>query len=264
MFSLFLPNNTMNITHSLRPTLSSDLTRLIGLATQLEHPVHGMYNYSGQINGPGFFPAAWGGTDPLRPLQGRSVMIVGQDQDSIAGYRRSKGKESEEHTSTWRNLMTLLADAGIPEEACFFTNYIMGIRRSGPATGPSPALACEEFMRHCTALFLEQLRIQQPRIIVPLGMIPFQLLALASEDLRFRAIGTTNFKDIDRRGLASSIVNFELPEPFTAQVVPVCHPSYPQNGRARDLLDRRREADVLVQAFTGTTSAPIAQACPSE
>lgn len=189
------------------------------------------------IHGPGFFPAAWGTLDPAVPLTSRPVMVLGQDQDHISGLSRSIQKRSERYSPTWRNMEALFDQAGIPLEACFFTNFIWGIRvDSKRNTGPSPALAHADFMRGCAALFLEQLQAQRPKMIITLGMIPFQLLSLVSTDMRFMTVGIHDFAQLDARESTTYDVVFDTPDRFSSTVVPICHPSYPQNGTKRQFM----------------------------
>lgn len=215
--------------------LHPELLHLQQLAKELVHPEPTMLNSTAAISGIGFFPAAWGSTEPNAAIAGRPVMVLGQDQDNISGFASSLRKGYETYSPTWRNLLALFAAAAIPLEACFFTNFIMGIRvGSGRSTGPSPALAHPPFMRACAELFLEQLRLQQPRVIITLGMVPFQLLALVSTDLRYRALGITDFEAMDARGLQiNTNVVFDAARGTTTTVVPICHPCLPQNGRRR-------------------------------
>ena len=116
-------------------------------------------------------------------------------------------------------------------------------------------------MRACAQLFLEQLRIQQPRVIITLGMVPFQLLSLVSTDLRYRSLGITEFDDLDARAahLLAHVV-FDDPDPTTATVVPICHPCQPQNGRRRSFRTSTLftdEATLLKVVFMDTSETRI-------
>ena len=212
-----------------------ELASLRARVKELDYAGAGMYNATATIPGMGFFPAAWGGADPTSAIQGRPIMVLGQDQDNMNGLAQSVRKGHETYSPSWRNLLVLLENAGIAPEECFFTNFIMGVRWvSDRNTGPSPALAHPTFMRACAALFLEQLHIQQPRVIITLGMIPFQLLSLVSTDLRYRAVGIKEFEAVDARGLhINANVVFDDAHRTTTTVVPICHPCQPQNGRRR-------------------------------
>jgi uracil-DNA glycosylase len=118
---------------------------------------------------------------------------------------------------------------------CFFTNFIMGVRvNSKRNTGPSPALAHADFMSACLEFFIQQLSAQQPKVIICLGMIPFKLLSLVSSGLRLRSICIETFKDLDARRMnVIPDVEFDALPGRRFVVVPLCHPSYRQNGEQR-------------------------------
>ncbi len=162
-------------------------------------------------------------------------MILGQDQDREGGLARSKKKGDERYSPTWKNMQALFGKAGMSMETCFFTNFIMGVRQqSNRNTGPSPALAHPAFMRASAALFMEQIKVQKPQVIITLGMIPFQLLSLVSTDLRYRAVGVETFEDLAARDmLINTGVVFDDDQRTTITVVPICHPCQPQNSAKR-------------------------------
>jgi uracil-DNA glycosylase len=153
----------------------------------------------------------------------------------MSGLAQSVKKGYETYSPTWRNLLKLFIDAGLDPDACFYTNFIMGVRQNSDRnTGPSPAMAHPAYMQACAALFLEQLQLQQPRLIITLGMVPFKLLALVSTDLRYRALGIEEFKDLDAREVhINANVEFDDARRTTTTVVPLCHPCQPLNGRRR-------------------------------
>jgi uracil-DNA glycosylase len=199
------------------------------------YPAGVMEDRSGRIPGTGFFPGSTGMVEGSKTLEQRRVMVLGQDQDNEKGHDKSEKKGDERYSKTWENMKALFDQAGIDEEDCFFTNYIMGVRvNSKRNTGPSPALAHQAFMRACSAFFMEQLKAQQPTVILTLGMIPFKLLSLVSTSLRFRSIGVESFQALEDRELlvVDEVVFDALPgERFV--VVPLCHPSYRLNGEGR-------------------------------
>lgn len=220
----------MNMTPEIHPELQDLQQR----AERLVYP-EVMMSATAAIPGPGFFPGAWGTWAPASAISGRPIMVLGQDQDRVSGMAQSIRTGNELYSPTWKNLQALFAVAGVPLAACFFTNFIMGVRHSSDRnTGPSPALAYPAFMRACADLFLVQLRTQQPRVIITLGMVPFQLLQLVSTDLRYRALGITEFDALDARGAhLFANVTFDDAAHTSATVLPICHPCQPQNGRRR-------------------------------
>ncbi len=229
-------------------TLPYEQTGMVGLSAKAS------------IGGAGFFPYAWGSVDPGTPLSAMPVMVLGQDQDRVSGLALSIKKGSERYTPTWRNMEALFGEAGIPLEACFFTNFVMGVRQDSKRnTGPSPGLAHADFMQGCAALFLEQLQAQRPKLIITLGMIPFQLLSLVSRDLRFRTVAIADFAHLDERGTTSFDTLFDTPDHYATTVVPICHPCYPQNGAKRkftQVAGPMNEAALLREVYDREVQTP--------
>lgn len=215
--------------------LHPELLHLQEQANKLVYPAGNMINGTAAIPGPGFFPAAWGSMDPALAISSRPIMVLGQDQDNVRGLDQSRKKGYETYSSTWRNLLKLFTEAGLDPDACFYTNFILGVRQNSDRnTGPSPALAYPAFMQACADMFLEQLQLQQPRLIITLGMVPFKLLSLVSADMRYRALGIEEFKDLDARELhINANVAFDDARRTTTTVVSLCHPCQPLNGQRR-------------------------------
>ena len=219
--------------------IAEELEQLQALSRNIPYADTRMLCGTSSIPGAGFFPCAWGSMDPMIPPSQRPIMVLGQDQDRVGGLALSMKKGNERYSPTWKNMEALFKQASLPLDACFYTNFIMGARQeSSRNTGPSPALAHPAFMRGCAAFFLEQLKVQKPQVIITLGMIPFQLLSLVSTDLRLRAVGITEFKDIGARDmLINADVVFDDDQGTTAAVVPICHPCQPQNSKKRVMPD---------------------------
>jgi uracil-DNA glycosylase len=199
------------------------------------YPAGVMEDRSGRIKGAGFFPGSTGMVEGTKALEQRRVMVLGQDQDNQKGHDKSEENGDELYSKTWENMKALFGQAGIDEEDCFFTNFIMGVRMGSKRnTGPSPALAQYAFIHACSLFFMEQLKAQQPTVILCLGMIPFKLLSLVSTSLRFRSIGVENFQDLEERKLlVVDDAQFDALPGERFVVVPLCHPSYRLNGEGR-------------------------------
>ena len=133
-----------------------------------------------------FFPGGyglWGISQgkPLPAMPRHGIMILGND------FGKRLGSRGELNGPTWRGLTNKVKDsskngtisAGVLDEAgvdlskCFFTNAYMGIRSGGPQKGPSSALleldSRGKFLAKCLAFFKDQLRAQEPTLIVSLG-----------------------------------------------------------------------------------------------
>jgi len=121
-----------------------------------------------------------------------------------------------------------LSESNIEEKDCFFTNFLLGIRKdSNTNTGKSPTLKNPNFVNDCANFMIEQIRLQKPKAIICLGLVPFKLLGLISKSLLLKNIGITEFKEIDQweLGLIRN-VNFELIEGFKTSIGVIYHPSY--------------------------------------
>jgi uracil-DNA glycosylase len=142
-----------------------------------------------RILGTAFFP---GGSGLWNTIPGKAlptmptgkIMILGQDFDSEQGFKRSRDNFGENlNGPTWRNLRTLLKDANIRLEDCFFTNLFMGLRTGSRNTGRFPGAGDEKFVGRCLSFLQEQIAVQQPSLILTLGCHVPPLLAQLSDDL---------------------------------------------------------------------------------
>jgi len=129
-----------------------------------------------KIRGRAFFPGGWGrAREHSPPLPARPIMIVGQDFGTI-GYYASVESPNEPLDVTWPTLLAVLDKAQINPDNCFFTNVLMGARRTGPITGIHPALDDLQFVRDCLSLFDTQIAAMRPSVIVGLGLVPIGLI----------------------------------------------------------------------------------------
>jgi hypothetical protein len=138
------------------------------------------------IQGTAFFPGGYGlwqeGSTTMGAFPTDGVMIVGQDFNSLAAYERARIKGSEIGTSTtWRNLIPILAEAGVPAETCFFTNVYMGLRDGGKETGRFPGSRDHDFVARCSRFFDRQLAVSRPKLILVLGWSLCGIVPIASE-----------------------------------------------------------------------------------
>ena len=75
-----------------------------------EVPETGIKIVNGIINGTGFFPAADGMIGANRSLENRSIMFLGQDQDSVENFKETEEKDHEDYSPTWKNLKKLFIE----------------------------------------------------------------------------------------------------------------------------------------------------------
>jgi len=182
-----------------------------------------------EISGIGFFPGGNGTINLEEMPNDKPFMILGQDQDNITGFQKTiNSKDGNEiYSSTWRNMRNLLESSGIDENDCFFTNFLMGIRKNDSNVGTSPAFMYPDFLAACADIFIDQLKMQMPKGIICLGLIPFQLLGLVSRTLLLKNVGMTAFRDIDIRETSLlEGIEFEQFPGFKTNVAVIYHPSY--------------------------------------
>ncbi len=136
------------------------------------------------------------------------VMVLGQDFHNEQNYATSLRVGHELYTPTWQGLLDLLGRANISLSDCFFTNAYMGLRAGQSSTGPSPGTGERGFRERCQAFLVEdQIAVQQPRLILVLGLQVADFIAPLSPDLA--AWRTANsWKRLDAAGPVKHGVRF--------------------------------------------------------
>lgn len=214
------------------------------------------------ISGTAFFPGGpglWGvrpGTSwPSMPVGG--VMVLGHNFDKKSGYEYSLKHLGENlNGSTWRYLVLLLDQAGIPKNRCFFTNFYMGLVDGASAVGPFPGKRSSDFVRRCQEFMGEQFRVMQPKIVLVLGKEFFNEFAIfLPEEFQARSVWmrAKTWQDIDQQdvGLIYPVTLPELLHPVV--VVALVHPSYRFGNvrfrRYRNLAGEAAELGMLQDAL---------------
>ncbi|MEO8144698.1 MAG: uracil-DNA glycosylase family protein, partial [Betaproteobacteria bacterium] len=181
------------------------------------------------IPGLAFFPGGRGVFQERRELPNfpfLKVMVIGQDFDNLSNYECSlRGGEENRKLATWKQLLNLLDRAGIPPTACFFTNAYMGLRETGKNTGPSPGQRSYSFRNECLTFFRRQLVLQQPRMILCLGLHAAAFLSLASPKLQVWALEQFSKIDAAGTGLVKEVQFTDCPLTVPA-VALLVHPSH--------------------------------------
>ncbi|HET6613946.1 MAG TPA: uracil-DNA glycosylase family protein [Kofleriaceae bacterium] len=197
------------------------------------------------VRGTAFFPGGYGlivdnGALPAFPHGG--TMIVGHDFHSEAGYRESVARGHENpNLPTWRNLRSVLKQAGISTETCFFTNFFVGLRKGTATTGPFPGAKSHSFVAHCREFLLRQLEVQQPALILTLGIqTPYYLAPLSPQLADWGE--RRGLKHLDASGPVKLDVHFPAIPSCSAAVVALTHPCL-------------RHASVRHRSYDGLTGA---------
>lgn len=179
----------------------------------------------------GFYPVGrglWNNED--RIINGKSIMVLGQDFGGYEGYSKSiqDGEESV-NGPTWRNLLKLLDDAKIDLANVFFTNAVMGQRKKGLSSIKNDVWAKEKVFMTDNLNFLKmQILLQRPKVILVLGKEAFPILQTlhpALKDLK----SSMSFLQLDSPSnfmkFNQSIKFDEIPD-YSFKLVFLVHPSY--------------------------------------
>jgi hypothetical protein len=190
-----------------------------------------------QMRGLGFFPGGLGvyqevGSRIPPPFPFGQVMAVGQDFDTNENFQVSLRRgEEDRRGGTWGNLLGFLRRCGIPWSSCFFTNVYMGLRGSGKNTGTFIGSRSPEFRSACERFLIRQLAVQQPKLLLCLGLPAAEFLSRLSVDLR--GWDGDSWKAIDGCAVGPLAVGVEFRGGMRiAAVAALVHPSL-LNGNVR-------------------------------
>lgn len=225
-----------------------DFSELQAKVRAMNYDNSGMEDACGKISGASFFPAGIGGISSAPLIPRRSIMVLGNDQDTKRGLKKSIDEGDETYSPTWKNIEDLFGRSGINLDDCFFTNAIMGVRTNSKSNvGRSPALNNSAFMRQCIDLLNDQIEFQRPGTIICLGYWPLRLLSTLSSDMSKALVGIEKFKILDENDLAiQRDVRFN-DNNLTTTVVALVHPSNRKlNLQWRGLVDNGSDPEAAL------------------
>lgn len=119
----------------------------------------------GGLPGPAFFPEGFGLQHPVPEATWPEVMAIGHNF-GCEDYRKgidAAGREDDK--ATWRNLRRLLADADVPIESCFTTNWFVGLQPGNKQVGELLSRPDPRYERECSELLVEQIGTKQHGIV---------------------------------------------------------------------------------------------------
>src|SRR6202007_1449371 len=122
----------------------------------------------GGLPGAAFFPEGFGLQNPTANASWPHIMAVGHNF-GCEDYRNeidAAGREDDK--ATWRNLRRLLADAHVPIESCFMTNWFAGLQPGDKQVGEFLSRPDLRYERECGELLLEEIRNPTPVVVVVL------------------------------------------------------------------------------------------------
>jgi hypothetical protein len=117
-----------------------------------------------------FFPAGPGMYYPEEgKLSNKAVMVTCDRYTTQLNFLKLHGvrQDRTRSASAWNELLTTLLEGGIDPLDCFFTNFLLGVRRS---SGTSIRLSSPYFLDYCRDIFQFTLELQRPRIILVFGL----------------------------------------------------------------------------------------------
>lgn len=166
----------------------NEISKLLKLQSEIKYPAD-ITPLRGKIGRVSFFPGGKGTYDNSDAISDKDIMILGQDWGNISFYSENSHDTIiyPEKDATWRYLLAFLGHVklNIDPFKCFFTNAIMGARSNEvKITGRSPAFKYPEFIDACRNFFLMQIQVQQPKVILVLGINTARFLSDTAPGLR--------------------------------------------------------------------------------
>lgn len=193
----------------------------------IDHYPEGVIRARARISGTAFFPGGNGLWDAEQDLPIAKVMVLGHNFDSEKGFEKSLA-QGQENTkgATWRNLLDLLGAVNISPLDCFFTNAYMGIKQGDEATGKFPGAKNPQFVDACQKFLLEQIKAQQPKLIITLGNhVPAFIAPLSRELTSWCDCESVTTLDAMNRQLISPVHFSEIAE-YATTIAALTHPSF--------------------------------------
>jgi hypothetical protein len=186
------------------------------------------------LPGAAFFPEGFGLQNPTADASWPTVMAIGHNFGCEEYRREITAAGREDDKATWRNLRRLLADADVPIESCFMTNWFVGLQPGDKQVGEFLSRPDSRYERECEALLLEQVRMLRPEVIFLLGLPVVSRAHLIIPALKPWA-EAPNWSAVDSTSLGPVAFGVEIPgTEVRANVVALLHPSFsPSNQRYR-------------------------------
>lgn len=203
----------------------------------------------GGLLGPAFFPEGLGLSESaLHKDVSPTIMAIGHNF-GCADYREAihaAGREDDK--ATWRNLDSLLIQAGCRPELCFRTNWFVGLLPGSVQTGKFLRYPDPNYEEACNRLLIEQIKVVQPRAILILGP---QVACRAYQIIPALAPwrNASSWSDIDRSSIGHSPGKVSIPAAeMSAKIAALLHPSFGtanQGRRMKNMLEPKTEVEIV-------------------
>ena len=211
----------------------------------------------GGLPGPAFFPEGFGLQNPTVDARWPNIIAVGHNFGCEAYRNEIDAAGREDDRATWRNLRRLLADADVPIESCFMTNWFVGLQPGNKQVGEFLARPDSRYERECSELLLEQIRTLKPKVILLLGLPVVGRAHQIMPTLRPWA-NAPNWSSVDSSSIGSVAYGVEIPgTDVRANIVALLHPSFsPSNQRYRStaFAVAKPEVEIIRNAVARTTT----------
>lgn len=217
----------------------------------------------GGLPGPAFFPEGLG-------LQNSSsdawpcVMAIGHNFGCDNYRTEIDATGREDNKATWRNLRTLVTQAGVPIETCFMTNWFIGLQPGNKQVGEFHSRRDARFEQECRELLIEQICTLRPKLILLLGLPVVQRSFEIMPSLRPWS-HCLNWSDIDTSSLGPVVHGTEVPGTgVSTTVVALLHPSFSgsnQRHRRTVFPVHNPEVEMIRKALAGCAAPATMPEC---
>jgi uracil-DNA glycosylase len=191
----------------------------------------------------GFFPGGLGTYDQTESLEGRNILILGQDFGTESYYKKWKPTGESEKLYTWGNLLKLIEETKLDRNSIFFTNAYMGLRKDKigqnekkvTMTSPLKAKSNPNFKKACQDFFKIQLNTVKPKVVFVLGKEPALFLAEIFPELQKMS---DKIQEVDKNCNQILTIDFNMQKIIFAILT---HPSFAHINRKNRRLEYARE-----------------------
>jgi uracil-DNA glycosylase len=203
----------------------------------------------GGLPGPAFFPEGLGlSSSALHQDNWPTVMVIGHNFGCEQYRTEIQRAGREDDKATWRNLDSLLLQAGSSPAQCFRTNWFIGLLPGSKQTGSFLCKPDHDYEQACRTLLIKQIQEIQPTAIFLLGTeVASRAHSLIPALAPWR--DTKRWIDIDRSAIGHSAREVDVPYAnLRTNVAALLHPSFGAANQSRRMKNMRistTEAEII-------------------
>jgi hypothetical protein len=188
----------------------------------------------GGLPGPAFFPEGLGLSHSAQ-LQNvcPSIMAIGHDFGCVEYRKEIDSAGREDDKATWRNLDSLLIQAGSDPAKCFRTNWFVGLLPGSKQTGPFLLRPDSRYEEACRSLLLKQIKVLRPDTLLLLGPeVASRAFSIIPALTPWRH--ASRWIEIDQSSIGHSLRHAEIPLlNHRANIAALLHPSFGAANQSR-------------------------------